>query len=500
MGFSTRNDLAPDAPRRAATLVILRDGDHGLEVLVTTRPQSLRFMGGAVVFPGGAVAPADSDPRWAAASTLSAAEAREMLVDGEDALAQFICGLREACEEVGFVIGTGDLTPLLDGPSREPDNFLETCLAHGIRLATDLLVPAGRWVTPLGAPVRFDTVFFVTQAPPEWTPRPDPAEVEDCRWVTPSQALAELSSGLVVMAPPTIEMLQRLDSNATAGEATAALSNEGVTGPGRVLTTRLSPLVQLVLAPNPGLMTGPGTNSYVVGTGPTCVIDPAVTDDDYMRALRELAGDVAFILITHRHADHIGGAERLARESGAPVRAFGDNEVDGVPVRTLGDEEEIVVGGTTLRALHTPGHASDHLCFWMESSASLFSGDNILGEGTAVIAPPDGNMADYLASLRRLRDLHINRIYPAHFRPLHGGTRVIDDYLEHRARREAAILESLAGGPLDLDGIVVAVYTDTPQALHAVARFSAQAHLEMLQDAGRVRLVGNMWKMDRTVR
>lgn len=255
-------------------------------------------------------------------------------------------------------------------------------------------------------------------------------------------------------------------------------------GGGDVVSERLSSLVHVVLAPNPGLMTGPGTNTYIVGKGPACVIDPAVDDPEYLDQLFARAGEVSFILITHRHADHVGGVRAVARRSGCPVRAFGGEPVDGVAVEPLFDGEEVSITGATLRVLHTPGHASDHVCFHLEDSASLFAGDNILGEGTAVIAPPDGDMDAYLASLRRLRGLRIDRIFPGHFRPLDGGRAVIDGYLAHRQRRREAVLAALEGGAATHQEIVQVVYADTPPHLHPVAALQVQAMLESLEREG----------------
>ena len=137
-----------------------------------------------------------------------------------------------------------------------------------------------------------------------------------------------------------------------------------------------------------------------------------------------------------------------------------------------------------MRALYTPGHASDHLCFLLEDAASLFAGDNILGEGTAVIAPPDGNMADYLATLRRLRDLHIDRIFPGHFRPLDGGRAVIGGYLAHREQRREAVLAALRGGASTPEEIVSVVYTDTPEHLHPIAALQVRSMLGLLEEEG----------------
>jgi glyoxylase-like metal-dependent hydrolase (beta-lactamase superfamily II)/8-oxo-dGTP pyrophosphatase MutT (NUDIX family) len=434
-------DLVLEAvePRPAATLAILRDGDRGLEVLVTVRPESLRFMGGAVVFPGGAVDPSDRDERAAA--------------------------LREASEEVAF-------------PSHDPDQ----------------LVPAGRWVTPLGAPVRFDAHFFVTRSPEGWEPVPNPAEVAGSMWWTPGEALTRLAAGEAIMAPPTIEMLQRLDAFSSVDETIEHFSQAEGIGSASILSVRLSPFVHLVLAPNPGVMTGPGTNTYIFGPGPTFVIDPAVDDEEYLDTVVGIAGDVSAILITHRHQDHVGGAAALAARTGAPVRAFGEHPAGAADVVPVRDGEFLDVGTGSLVAVHTPGHASDHLCFHVESAASLFAGDNVLGEGTAVIAPPDGNMKAYLESLERMRALGVDRIYPGHFKPLDGGTAVIDGYIAHRLEREAKILASLSSEPSSIETIVRSAYADTAPELHAIAAYSARAHLDKLEAEERAEAVDGGWR------
>lgn len=501
MGPTTRTSDESAPPRAAATVVLLRDSDRGLQVLLTRRPDHLRFMGGAVVFPGGALAPADLDPRWEEASTLDGGAAADAL--GEDdpraALGAFVCALREAFEEVGFIVGSGAIEQVARRDADHPVNFLERCLALDISLGTDRLVPAGRWVTPLGAPVRFDTRFFFATAPPGWVPDPDPEEVVEARWATPAEALAELSSGRAIMAPPTVETLQHLDQFGSADDAIAGVRALSAPRAPGVFSTRLSPLVRVVLAPNPGAMTGPGTNTYVVGVGPTFVIDPAVGDPAYLGVVAETAGEVDAILITHRHPDHTGGVAALVERTGAPVRAFGDGDADGVRVRPVADDDVVGVTGAELRALHTPGHASDHLCFLLEGAASLFAGDNILGEGTTVIAPPDGDMRAYLDSLRRLRDLDVDRIYPGHWRPLDGGRKVIERYIAHRMDREAAIRGALEGGPATVEEIVARAYTDTPMELHPVARFQALAHLQMLEEEGEVTQMGKRWSLGRRI-
>jgi len=482
-------------PRPASTLVLLRPGHGGLEVLITTRPRNLRFMGGAAVFPGGAVARADRDPRWRSLSVLNATDAARLLgLDDEDvALAFYVCALRETFEEVGLLLADGPVDSLARDDADDAERFLARCEAAGVRLRTDLLKPAGRWVTPLGAPVRFDARFFVTSAPDDWVPAPDPREVDRCWWGTPSGALEELAAGELMMAPPTIEMLQKLVGHGTIEETESSLSSAPVGNDGDLISVRLSPLVHVVLAPNPGPMTGPGTNTYIVGTGPTCVIDPAVHEEAYLDEICTRAGEVSCVLVTHRHSDHVGGVAALVERFGCPVLAFGAREAGGVPARTLTDGESIVVGTNTLHALHTPGHASDHLCFYLPEAASLFAGDAILGEGTAVIAPPDGHMRDYLGSLRRLRTLHIDRIYPGHFRPLDGGRVVIDGYLAHRQQRRDAVLTAVKTGASTPEEIVATVYTDTPQHLHPVAALQVKSMLELLEEEGVVHRSEERW-------
>ncbi len=323
MNLTTRSDNGPPEPRLAATVVPLRDGADGLEVLLTIRPEAMRFMGGMAVFPGGALAPADYDPRWEGPSALSGAEAAASLGidDPREALGTLVCALREAYEEVGLLLASGEDESLSRMDAADAAVFLEDCLAAEVTLATDALVPAGRWVTPAGSPIRFDARFFIARVPTGWEPVPDPREVESWLWVRPGAALARLAAGELIMAPPTIEMLQRLEAFPGSTESLEALRKESSVR-GGVMNVRLSPLVRVVLAPNAGVMTGPGTNSYVVGTGPVVVIDPAVDDDGYLDALLDNE-EVSEILITHRHSDHVGGVAALGgpdRGSGARVR------------------------------------------------------------------------------------------------------------------------------------------------------------------------------------
>ena len=247
--------------------------------------------------------------------------------------------------------------------------------------------------------------------------------------------------------------------------------------------------VSVVLAPNPSLLTGPGTNTYLVGgDGEVACIDPGPDDPQHLAAIedaaRTLHARIGTVLLTHSHPDHRPLAQRLAERTGAPLLAFDPGD-DGA--RPLRDGDTVSTGGVTLRAVHTPGHASDHLCFFDEQGSQLFTGDHILSGMTTVINPPDGDMTDYMASLQRVLALRPAVIHPGHGRVIEGGVAVIEQYIAHRLEREAQVADAVrrrgeATAPID---VVPEIYAAYPQPLHAVAARSVQAHLDKLVREGR---------------
>lgn len=253
------------------------------------------------------------------------------------------------------------------------------------------------------------------------------------------------------------------------------------------VVTELSPLVRRVLAPNPGIMTGPGTNTYLVGRDEVAVIDPGPDDaEEHLDVVAAAGGGrIRWILVTHTHSDHSPGAAGLKARTGAEVLGF--DERDGfVPDAAIGDGWTLDAGGFRLRAFHTPGHASNHLCYRLEGERLLFSGDHIMSGSTVVIAPPDGDMAAYLSALERLKGIEIVGVAPGHGAYIDDPYGIIDHYLSHRQAREAAIEAALVhAGRARIPELVEAVYTDVPEVLHPIARWSVWAHLRKLAAEGR---------------
>ena len=247
----------------------------------------------------------------------------------------------------------------------------------------------------------------------------------------------------------------------------------------------LSPLVRRILAPNPGIMTGPGTNTYLVGIDEIAVIDPGPADDEHLDAIAGCGGDrIRWILLTHTHEDHSPGAAGLKERTGAEVLAFVPDP-DGVVDTVIADGFQIEATEFRLTAVHTPGHASNHLCYKLEEEHTLFSGDHIMSGSTVVIRPPDGDMATYLDSLERVRGLRLRKIAPGHGHVIEDPKAVLEHYVTHRGEREAAILAALqAEGTATIDRLVEVVYVDVDAERHPIARHTVHAHLRKLADEG----------------
>ncbi len=269
---------------------------------------------------------------------------------------------------------------------------------------------------------------------------------------------------------------------------------------------RLSPLVRRVTVNNPGPFTFHGTNSYLVGDCSLAVIDPGPLDPAHLDALLFAIGDadVSAILVTHTHHDHSPAARRLALRTGAPIyaegphraaRPLGDGEpnpLDGSgdtsfrPDRTLADGDTLAGDGWTLTAVATPGHTANHLAFALAEDPVLFSGDHVMAWSTTIVAPPDGAMSDYMASLDKLRSRPEARYFPGHGGSVENAADYVSDLIAHRRDRERAILDRLAAGDTTIPELVAAIYVGLAPNLRQAAGLSVLAHLQDLGERGLV--------------
>jgi glyoxylase-like metal-dependent hydrolase (beta-lactamase superfamily II) len=377
--------------------------------------------------------------------------------------------------------------------------WAELLRRHGLALRAEDFQEAGRWVTPDFAPLRFDAHFFLVELPigaqAEWWP----GELSEAGWVRPAEALARWEVGTALLHPPNLHGLQVLGSFDSVEGVLARLRapphcpdfiaqriefQQGVLG---------FPLRTLTLPP------ATHTNAYVLGNGELLVVDPGAEDEAEVERLISLVEELAAegrqpraVLLTHHHVDHAGGALRVKERLGVPLwcHALTAERLEEGAERLLEDGEVVELAGNPVqrwRVLHTPGHARGHLCLVDERSRAAIVGDMVAGVGTIVIDPPEGDMAEYLRQLERLRDWPVTTLYPAHGPALPDGPGKLQEYLEHRAMREAQIVEAVTAEGATLAEVMERAYSETPPFLYPMAERSALAVLLKLEREGRVR-------------
>jgi glyoxylase-like metal-dependent hydrolase (beta-lactamase superfamily II)/8-oxo-dGTP pyrophosphatase MutT (NUDIX family) len=531
----------PAPLRPAATVLLLRDGPQGIEVLMTRRSMTASFAPGAYVFPGGGIDAADAQAH-------SMATRRPKQSDLH--LTQAIAAIRESFEELGILFARhADGRWADNGDIAQIDRnapFAAQCQAHGLTLAADQVFVLAHWITDRDLPRRFDVPFLVARMPEGQTPVADEAEQFEPVWVRPVDALTRHEAGDFFIIFPTIRTLERLKAFAKvedvlqacavndeplwtscpragwlAGNEARYMEHEApfgelalVSPDGQIQhhldwqTDQPVPLlqnVQRLTAPNPGVMTGPGTNSYLVGDPNTgyIAIDPGPADDEHLQRLwRAAGGQIKAIVCTHSHPDHSPGAAPLQAlcTHKPPILGLASKPTARAnsrftPERELADGEKLVLQGIgvdgeithTLRVVHTPGHAANHLCLVLEEDGLLFSGDHVLNGSTTVIDPPDGHMGDYLDSLDKLAAAceagGIEFILPAHGHVLGFAHQAITHLKAHRLKREAKIAAAMQALPQgSLQEWVEKAYDDVPPRLWPVAARSLQAHVDHIRE------------------
>jgi glyoxylase-like metal-dependent hydrolase (beta-lactamase superfamily II)/8-oxo-dGTP pyrophosphatase MutT (NUDIX family) len=539
--------MAAALPRPAATLVLLRPGGAGPQVLMIQRVQSAAFLGGAYVFPGGALDAADAEPRFLRRVVgLTDAEASVRLGLPDKGLAYWVAAVRECFEEAGVLLALdADHRPITAARAeallrQRKRSFLDLLEKENLFIPANLVAYYGHWITAPGRSRRFDTRFFVAQAPQGQEGAHDAAEAVHHVWLRPQDALERGERGEIELVPATQHTLRDIGRFAEPRlafeyardqpeiEVNRACWAQGKDGPKLFrradpqyfeihwndpqetgqstydllpgVPKRLDSRVVRLIAPNPGMMTGPGTNTYLVGEQDLAVIDPGPDIDSHIEKLvAEGKGRIRWILCTHTHLDHSPAAAKLKAATGAMVLgrpAPAGQDASFAPDQVVNDGERLYLGGVGLRAIHTPGHASNHLCYLLEDSRMLFTGDHVMQGSTVVINPPDGDMRAYLASLERLLAEDLAILAPGHGYLIGAPRKELRRLIAHRLAREKKVVASLQKlRAATLDELLPLVYDDVPVRIHGAAARSLTAHLDKLVAEGAARADGGRYAL-----
>jgi glyoxylase-like metal-dependent hydrolase (beta-lactamase superfamily II)/8-oxo-dGTP pyrophosphatase MutT (NUDIX family) len=483
-------------PRDAAAVILLRqDTDpSNPELFWVKRSDKLAFLGGFHAFPGGQIDAGDAEVVVANSPNAQTAA----MVSG---------AARELFEELGVLVARGgkaltkgQRASLLDDLESGRLSWPALLKHYELELDAADFTFAGRWVTPPFNARRFDTWFFIVNCPAKQEPRVLVGELAEGEWLTARDAYDRWLRSDVVAVPPTLHALKTLADGITPDLVERFLSIPQARGESaRRITFRPNYICFPVRTPT----RPPATHTccYLIHTSKELlIVDPGSPFEDEQLALAQCVDElisegrqVREIILTHLHPDHVGGVNALKDHLDVQVAAHAETAealVDVQVDRFITDDEIIALQGEPqlrLRALHTPGHALGHLCLHDEEHGVLLTGDNILGLGSVLIDPPQGNMRAYLSSLQRMRSLpNLAVLFGGHGPAVATPYQKIDEYIAHRLEREKHILEAVRDGAVNAQEIVARVYTDVSPKAHSMAERSVIAHLEKLEEDGLV--------------
>jgi glyoxylase-like metal-dependent hydrolase (beta-lactamase superfamily II)/8-oxo-dGTP pyrophosphatase MutT (NUDIX family) len=456
----------------------------------------MAFLPGFHAFPGGQLDASDADV------PVEHSESAELS-------AMMACAARELFEETGVLVARGAETltkgqraSVLEDLTSGRMSFQELLEHYGLRLDARDFRFVGRWVTPPFSPRRFDTLFFIVNCPPKQEPRVLTEEFDAGEWVPAREAFERWQRAEILGVPPVIHALRTLAGGLTDDLVERFLS---VPQAHREPVRRIEFLPGFICFPlrTPTRPPATTTNCYLVGAREFVIIDPGSPYEDEQAALHACVDELLHegrvlreIILTHLHPDHVAGASALREHLGghatvAAHRLTAEALGDAVCVeRFIEDGELLELDGEprlVLRAMHTPGHTRGHLSFYEERTGALLTGDNIVGLGSVLIDPPEGDVRAYLSTLERFRRLpHLTILLGGHGPAVGSPREKIDEYISHRLKREQDILAAVSEGAGSTKEIVARVYTDVSPKMHALAERAVLAHIEKLEADGLV--------------
>ena len=489
--------------RPSASLVATRDGPNGIEILFCHRVPQMPSFPDFWAFPGGGVTRFDH----AAAEALIG-------FSNDDRGAGLACLMREMVEEVGWAPASDGIIEV--GSEIRAKVVNDGKKWHPLAEVGSLPADTSRFslittrTTPPLSPMRFANQFFHLHdpSPPEPTLPDGRSEFDDMCWLTPDAALAAWEKSEMRIPPPLITLLRDLISalkeakNGSIDEAVSILATNPPKGSHRI---EFAPGVECIPVPTNTLPPATHTNCYILGNpgGEHVVVDPAPHTNDGLEFLKQkirvvenAGGHIIATIFTHRHLDHIGNLEEISKIYQAPIWASAET-LEAIPYsnenRALVDGDEFTLSGDNWYVLDTPGHCPGHIC--LSGEVGIISGDMAVMIGTILVPPNDGDMAQYIASLEKIRDLKPPMLFPSHGPLSPVPERLLNHYITHRKSRHARVLDAINNGINEISTIADYAYEDTPNAHPILKVDQTLSHLHTHERDGNVKQIQGNWHL-----